>query len=55
MGQSDESEALEEALDPGRFAGAVRRMPTVAGSAIDKIVAAAEAMRIANRIAHRRK
>ena len=55
MDQSAESEALEEALDLDRFVRAVRRMPTVPGSAIDKIVADAEAGLIANRIARRRK
>ena len=55
MNQSNEIEAFEEALDLERFVRAVRRMPTVPKSAIDKIVADAEARRIANRIAHRRK
>ena len=58
MNQSNEIEAFEEALDLERFVRAVRRMPTVPKSAIDKIdkiVAGAEARRIANRIARRRK
>ena len=55
MNQSAENEALEEALDLERFARAVRGLPTVPRSAIDKMLADIEAMRLAGRIGQRRK